>query len=84
MLFLRTSYQKGIRYLTGWVCNFIFSRLVKIRGVIEIPSYIVLAVGIILIIFSFHILINQYRRALISRLGKNEKQVEPVINSRFS
>ena len=50
---------------------------------IEMVLYVLLAVSAILIISSFLILINQYERAIILRLGKYKKQVKPGIHTRI-
>ena len=50
---------------------------------IEMVLYVLFAVSAILIISSFLILINQYERAIILRLGKYKKQVKTVIHTRI-
>jgi regulator of protease activity HflC (stomatin/prohibitin superfamily) len=50
---------------------------------IEMVLYVLLAVSAILMISSFLILINQYERAIILRLGKYKKQVKPGIHTRI-
>lgn len=45
--------------------------------------YILVIVGIILIASSFLILVNQYERAIVLRLGKYRKQVQPGIHPRI-
>lgn len=49
----------------------------------EILFYILLTISSILIASSFLILINQYERAVILRLGKYKKQVKPGIHTRI-
>jgi regulator of protease activity HflC (stomatin/prohibitin superfamily) len=56
---------------------------IEINSGIEILFYVLLSVGIVLIVSSFLILINQYERAIILRLGKYKKQVEPGIHTRI-
>ena len=56
---------------------------IEINSGIEILFYVLLHVGIVLIVSSFLILINQYERAIILRLGKYKKQVEPGIHTRM-
>jgi len=46
-------------------------------------TYVALAIGISLIISSFLMIINQYERAIILRLGKYQRQVGPGIQTRL-
>jgi hypothetical protein len=85
ILFSKNKFTKkgsGIQLLLG-IIVLIAAVWIDISAGIEILFYVLLAVGIILIVSSFLILINQYERAIILRLGKYRKQVEPGIHTRI-
>ena len=85
ILFSKNKFTKkgsGIQLLLG-ILVLIAAIWIDISSGIEILFYVLLAVGIILIVSSFLILINQYERAIILRLGKYRKQVEPGIHTRI-
>ncbi len=85
ILFSKNKFTKkgsGIQLLLG-IIVLIAAIRIDISAGIEILFYVLLAVGIILIVSSFLILINQYERAIILRLGKYRKQVEPGIHTRI-
>ena len=85
ILFSKNKFTKkgsGIQLLLG-IIVLIAAIWIDISSGIEILFYVLLAVGIILIVSSFLILINQYERAIILRLGKYRKQVEPGIHTRI-
>ncbi len=50
---------------------------------LEIVSYSLLLVSLIMIISSFFIIINQYERAIILRVGVHKGQIKPRINTRL-
>ncbi|MDN5847947.1 MAG: hypothetical protein L0H53_16935, partial [Candidatus Nitrosocosmicus sp.] len=85
ILFSKNKFTKkgsGIQLLLG-IIFLIAAVWIEINSGIEILFYVLLAVVIILIASSFLILINQYERAIILRLGKYKKQVEPGIHTRI-
>lgn len=85
ILFSKNKFTKkgsGIQLLLG-IIVLIAAIWIDISADIEILFYVLLVVGIILIGSSFLILINQYERAIILRLGKYRKQVEPGIHTRI-
>jgi hypothetical protein len=85
ILFSKNKFTKkgsGIQLLLG-IIVLIAAVWIDISAGIEILFYVLLAVGIILIVSSFLILINQYERAIILRFGKYRKQVEPGIHTRI-
>lgn len=61
----------------------ILSLWVKLETNMEVLFYIFITIGIIIIISSFIILINQYERAIILRLGKYNKQLNAGIQFRI-
>jgi uncharacterized membrane protein HdeD (DUF308 family) len=78
ILFSKNKFTKkgpGIQLLLG-IIVIIAAVWIEINSGIEILFYVLLPVGIVLIVSSFLILINQYERAIILRLGKYKKQVE--------
>ena len=85
ILFSKNQFTKkgsGIQLLLG-IIVLIAAIWIDISTGIEILFYVLLVVGFILIASSFLILINQYERAIILRLGKYRKQVEPGIHTRI-
>jgi regulator of protease activity HflC (stomatin/prohibitin superfamily) len=85
ILFSKNKFTKkgsGIQLLLG-IIVLIAAIWIDISADIEILFYVLLVAGIILIGSSFLILINQYERAIILRLGKYRKQVEPGIHTRI-
>ncbi|HEY6885031.1 MAG TPA: SPFH domain-containing protein [Nitrososphaeraceae archaeon] len=49
----------------------------------DLVMYISIAIGVAIIISSFSIIIKQYERAIILRLGKYQKQVDPGIQKKI-
>ena len=77
-----TKKGSGIQIVFG-VLLLIISIWVKLFTDMEVILYILLITGIILIISSFLIIINQYERAIILRLGNFKKRVIPGIHVRI-
>ncbi len=77
-----TKKGSGIQFVLG-IILLIISGWVKLETGEGVLLYILIPIGIILIISSFLILINQYERAIILRLGKYNKQVKPGIQTRI-
>ena len=77
-----TKKGSGIQIVFG-VLLLIISIWVKLFTRMEVILYILLITGIILIISSFLIIINQYERAIILRLGNFKKRVIPGIHVRI-
>ncbi len=77
-----TKKGSGIQLVFG-VLLLIASLWIGLVTNLEILFYILLTISIILIGSSFLILINQYERAVILRLGKYKKQVKPGIHTRI-
>ena len=77
-----TKKGSGIQIVFG-VLLLIISIWVKLFTDMEVISYVLLVTGIILIISSFLIVINQYERAIILRLGNFKKRVIPGIHVRI-
>ena len=49
----------------------------------EIATYILVAIGAIIIISSFLVIVKQYERAVILRLGKYQRQIGPGVQARI-
>jgi hypothetical protein len=78
-----TKKGSGIQIVFG-VLLLIISIWIKLFTEIDIMIvYILLLSGIALIVSSFLIIINQYQRAIILRLGLYKKKVKPGIHTRF-
>jgi regulator of protease activity HflC (stomatin/prohibitin superfamily) len=78
-----TKKGSGIQIVFG-VLLLIISIWIKLFTEIDIIIvYILLLFGIALIVSSFLIIINQYQRAIILRLGLYKKKVKPGIHTRF-
>ena len=77
-----TKKGSGIQIVFG-VLLLIVSIWVKLFTDMDVILYILLIAGIILIISSFFIVINQYERAIILRLGNFKKRVMPGIHVRI-
>ncbi|MBA3750004.1 MAG: slipin family protein [Nitrosopumilus sp.] len=77
-----TKKGSGIQLIFG-VILLIISIWIGLITNTEILFFILLPIGIILIISSFLIIINQYDRAIILRLGVYKKQVKPGIHTRI-
>jgi regulator of protease activity HflC (stomatin/prohibitin superfamily) len=77
-----TRKGSGIQLIFG-VFILIISIWIKLITNIDTLFYILLPIGIILIISSFLIIINQYDRAIILRFGVYKKQVKPGIHTRI-
>jgi regulator of protease activity HflC (stomatin/prohibitin superfamily) len=77
-----TKKGSGIQIVFG-VLLLIISIWIKLFAQMEVILYILLIAGIILIISSFLIIINQYERAIILRLGNFKKRVIPGIHVRI-
>jgi hypothetical protein len=78
-----TKKGSGIQVVFG-VLLLIISIWIKLFTEIDIIIvYILLLSGIALIVSSFLIIINQYQRAIILRLGLYKKKVKPGIHTRF-
>jgi hypothetical protein len=78
-----TKKGSGIQVVFG-VLLLIISIWIKLFTEIDIIIvYILLLFGIALIVSSFLIIINQYQRAIILRLGLYKKKVKPGIHTRF-
>jgi regulator of protease activity HflC (stomatin/prohibitin superfamily) len=77
-----TKKGSGIQIVFG-VLLLIISIWIKLFTQMEVILYILLIAGIILIISSFLIIINQYERAIILRLGNFKKRVIPGIHVRI-
>ena len=77
-----TKKGSGIQLVLGIIVS-ILSLWVKLETNMEVLFYIFITIGIIIIISSFIILINQYERAIILRLGKYNKQLNAGIQFRI-
>ncbi len=77
-----TKKGSGIQFIPG-IILLIASIWIKLVTDVEIIFYILVIIGIILIASSFLILVNQYERAIVLRLGKYRKQVQPGIHPRI-
>src|ERR687890_1766752 len=77
-----TKKGSGIQIVFG-VLLLIISIWVKLFTDMELILYILLIFGIALIISSFLIVINQYERAIILRLGNFKRRVMPGIHVRI-
>jgi len=77
-----TKKGSGIQIVFG-VLLLIISIWVKLFTDMDVILYILLIAGITLIISSFLIVINQYERAIILRLGNFKKRVMPGIHVRI-
>ncbi len=77
-----TKKGSGIQIVFG-VLLLIISIWIKLFTDLEVILYILLMAGITLIISSFLIIINQYERAIILRLGNFKKRVMPGIHVRI-
>lgn len=80
----KTSTRKGTGFqiITGAMI-LIFSIILYMTTFLEIVLYILLLVSIIMITSSFFIIINQYERAIILRVGVYGGQVKPGIGTRL-
>ncbi len=58
---------------------------IGIRQVVnsEMPAYILVAIGAIIIISSFLVIVRQYERAVILRLGRYQRQIGPGVQARI-
>ncbi len=72
----------GIQLIFG-VLLLIISVWVQLVTNIGVYLYVLLPVGIVLIISSFLIIINQYDRAVVLRLGVYKRQIRPGIHTRI-
>jgi regulator of protease activity HflC (stomatin/prohibitin superfamily) len=77
-----TKKGSGIQLIFG-IILLIIAAWVQMVANVEIFVYILFIIGIVLIISSFLILINQYERAVILRLGKYKGLVKPGIHTRI-
>lgn len=77
-----TKKSSGVRTVLG-IILLIVSVWVHLVANMEILGYLLFVIGIALIISSFLILINQYERAVILRLGKYKGLVKPGIHTRI-
>ena len=77
-----TKKGSGIQLLLG-IIILILSIWIKLEINTELLFYILIIISIIIIASSFLILINQYERAIILRLGKYLKQLNPGIQIRI-
>jgi len=77
-----TRKGSGIQLIFG-IMLIIISIWVQLITSMGIFLYILLPIGIILIASSFLIVINQYDRAIVLRLGVYKKQVRPGIHTRI-
>jgi len=77
-----TKKGSGIQLVLGIIVS-ILSLWIKLETNMEVLFYIFITIGIIIIISSFIILINQYERAIILRLGKYNKQLNAGIQFRI-
>ena len=77
-----TKKGSGIQFIFGHVL-LIISLWIQLVPYMEILAYILFIIGIALIISSFLILVNQYERAVILRLGKYKGLVKPGIHTRI-
>lgn len=80
----KTSTRKGTGFqIIIGVIILIFSIILYTVTFLDVIFYILLLVSIILIISSFFIIINQYERAIILRVGVYRGQVKPGIHTRL-
>jgi regulator of protease activity HflC (stomatin/prohibitin superfamily) len=77
-----TRKGSGIQMIFG-IILLIVSLWIQLVANMEILVYIIFIIGIILIVSSFLILINQYERAVILRLGKYKGLIKPGIHTRI-
>ncbi|MGN6822441.1 MAG: SPFH domain-containing protein [Candidatus Nitrosocosmicus sp.] len=78
-----TKKGSGVQLIAG-VLLLILSIWIKLFVELNvIVVYLLLIIGIAIIISSFLIIIKQYERSIILRLGLYKKQVRPGIHSRF-
>src|SRR3954468_22174253 len=78
-----TKKGSGIQLIIG-VLILIISLWLKLFTTVEIiVIYILLVAGIAIIVSSFLIIINQYERSIILRLGLYKKQIKPGIHTRL-
>jgi len=70
----------GIQLIFG-VMLLIVSVWVQLVTNLGIFLYVLLPVGIVLVISSFLIVINQYDRAVVLRLGVYKRQIRPGIHT---
>jgi regulator of protease activity HflC (stomatin/prohibitin superfamily) len=77
-----TRKGSGIQLIFGGLL-LVISIWVQLITVMGIFLYVLLPIGIILIASSFLIIINQYDRGIVLRLGVYKKQVRPGIHTRF-
>ncbi|VFJ13431.1 SPFH domain-containing protein [Candidatus Nitrosocosmicus franklandus] len=80
----KTSTRKGTGFqIVIGVIILIFSIILYSKTFFGIIFYILLLISIVLITSSFFIIINQYERAIILRLGVYKGQVRPGIHTRL-
>ena len=77
-----TKKGSGIQFIFG-IVFLIISLWIQLVPYMEILASILFIIGIALIISSFLILVNQYERAVILRLGKYKGLVKPGIHTRI-
>jgi regulator of protease activity HflC (stomatin/prohibitin superfamily) len=78
-----TKKGSGVQLIAG-VLLLILSIWIKLFVELNVIAvYLLLIIGIAIIISSFLIIIKQYERSIILRLGLYKKQVRPGIHSRF-
>src|SRR5919112_829042 len=78
-----TKKGSGIQLIIGLLL-LIISLMLKLFTTVEINViYVLLLVGIAVVISSFLIIINQYERSIILRLGLYKKQIKPGIHIRI-
>ncbi len=77
-----TRKGSGIQLVLG-IIILILSIWLKLETNMELLFYILISISIIIIASSFLILINQYERAIILRLGRYNKQLNPGIQIRI-
>jgi regulator of protease activity HflC (stomatin/prohibitin superfamily) len=78
-----TKKGSGIQLIAG-ILLLILSIWIKLFVELNVIAvYLLLIIGIAIIISSFLIIIKQYERSIILRLGLYKKQVHPGIHSRF-
>ncbi|HXT84655.1 MAG TPA: SPFH domain-containing protein [Verrucomicrobiae bacterium] len=77
-----TKKGSGIQLVFGIILLLVAAWTQMVANV-EILVYVLFVIGIVLIISSFLILINQYERAVILRFGKYKGLVKPGIHTRL-
>lgn len=77
-----TRKGSGFQLIFG-IILLIIAVWIQLVANMEILVFIIIIIGILLIISSFLILINQYERAVILRLGKYKGLVKPGIHTRI-